>query len=257
LISVLRHHTQVSGLNARRHTNLRMMAVSRRLRPLAVNDHREGWQMYMTMARELAERETATAANLMPSAEDEVNHRVANQLQLIAALISAEERSISDPMTLDVLERTRQRIVAVGAVHRQLYAGGHSEAELGKYLEDLGEQLARSCGPHRRIVVNAEAIPVNAEIATAFGILVTELVTNACKHAYAAGEPGEVHIGFRRRAPGAYQLTVEDSGVGPGSGARGAGLGSRLINATVAKLSATAKWEDSQPGTRFRMEVRF
>ena len=213
--------------------------------------------MYMTMARELTDLNGAIAVDLMPSTADEVNHRVANQLQLIAALISAEERSISDPMTLDVLERTRQRIVAVGAVHRQLYAGGRSEVDLGEYLEDLGEQLARSCSPHRRIVVNAETVPVNGKIATAFGILVTELVTNACKHAYAAGDPGDIHVGLRRIARGAYQLVVEDGGAGLGSGGRGAGLGSRLINATVAKLAAVATWEDCLPGTRFRMEVRF
>jgi two-component sensor histidine kinase len=213
--------------------------------------------MYMTMVRELAEQATAIAANPMPSAANEVNHRVANQLQLIAALISAEERSITDPVTLDVLERMRQRIVAVGAVHRQLYTGGRSEVDLGAYLEDLGKQLARSCGPHRRILVDTETIPVTGEIATAFGILVTELVTNACKHAYAAGDPGDIHVWLRRIGRGAYQLIVEDGGVGPGSGGRDAGLGTRLINATVAKLAAAATWEDCRPGTRFRMEVRF
>jgi two-component sensor histidine kinase len=177
-----------------------MMAAKGHFPSSAIMKHREVRQMYMTMARELTNRDGAIAVDLMPSAADEVNHRVANQLQLIAALISAEERSISDPMTLDVLERTRQRIVAVGAVHRQLYAGGRSEVDLGEYLEGLGQQLARSCGPHRRIVVDADTVPVNGEIATAFGILVTELVTNACKHAYAAGDPGDIHVGLRRIA---------------------------------------------------------
>jgi two-component sensor histidine kinase len=212
--------------------------------------------MYMTMARELSGREAAAAVYSLPTASDEVNHRVANQLQLIAALISTEERSITDPTTLDVLERTRQRIVAVGAVHRQLYARGQSEVDLGEYLEDLGDQLARSCGPHRQIVVDADTVPVGGEIATAFGILMTELVTNACKHAYAAGEAGAIHVRLRRLADGAYRFIVQDHGRGK-SGGRGAGLGSRLIDATMAKLGAVATWEDAMPGTRFRTDVRF
>lgn len=213
--------------------------------------------MYMTMARNLPGQEAAAAGYPMPSVSDEVNHRVANQLQLIATLISAEGRSISDPVTLAVLERTRQRIVAVGAVHKQLYNGGSSGLDLGEYLEDLGGQLARSCGPHRRIFVDAETAPASGEIATTFGILMTELVTNACKHAYGADDPGDVHIGLHRLIHGAYQFTVEDHGTGLGPADSQAGLGSRLINSSVAKLGAIAEWEECRPGTRFRMEARF
>lgn len=212
--------------------------------------------MYRTTANELTGREAATAVYSMPTASDEVNHRLANQLQLIAALISAEERSIADPITLGVLERTRQRIVAVGAVHRHLYIRGHSDVDLGEYLEELGYQLARSCGRQRQIVVNAETVPVSGEIATFIGILVTELVTNACKHAYAAAEAGAIHVCLGRLTDGAYRLIVQDHGHGR-SVDRAAGLGSRLIDATMGKLGAVATWEDAGPGTRFRTDVHF
>jgi two-component sensor histidine kinase len=213
--------------------------------------------MHMTMEREMISHEATTPASRMPSASDEVNHRVANQLQLIAALISAEARTVADAATLDVLERTRQRIVAVGAVHRQLYVGSRSEVDLGEYLEDLAEQLSRTCGPQRQVGIDAETVPVTADVATAFGILAAELVTNACKHAYEAEEPGDILVRLRRRPDGAYRFTVEDRGSGNGTPGRQAGLGSRLIHATVAKLGATSVWEDARPGTRFRMDVRF
>lgn len=61
--------------------------------------------------------------------------------------------------------------------------------EAGDYLEVLGEQLMGSCGSHRRIVVDADTVPAGGETASAIGILVSELVTNACKHAYAPGNP--------------------------------------------------------------------
>ena len=215
--------------------------------------------MHMTMEREMTSNEATTSASRMASASDEVNHRVANQLQLIAALISAEARTIADSGTLGVLERMRQRVVAVGAVHRQLYIGSRSEVDLGEYLEDLAEQRSCTCGPHRQVKIDADTVPVTANVATAFGILATELVTNACKHAYGAEEPGDIFVLLRRRSDGAYRFAVEDRGRGRGDGTAGrqAGLGSRLIHATVAKLGATAVWEDARPGTRFRTDVRF
>jgi two-component sensor histidine kinase len=213
--------------------------------------------MHMTMEREMTSKEATTPASRMPSASDEVNHRVANQLQLIAALISAEARTVADAGTVGVLERTRQRIVAVGAVHRQLHVGSRSEVDLGEYLEDLAEQLSRTCGLQRQVRIDADTVPVTADVATAFGILGTELITNACKHAYGADEPGDIFVLLRRQPDGAYRFTVEDRGSGDGTAGRQAGLGSRLIHATVAKLGATAVWEDARPGTRFRTDVRF
>ena len=87
-------------------------------------------------------------------------------------------------------------------------------------------------------------------------LIVSELVTNACKHAYAADELGSILITLRCRADGAYRLMVEDRGTGVGMPEAGSGIGNRLIKATVVSLGATAKWENAQPGTRFIMDFR-
>jgi two-component sensor histidine kinase len=192
----------------------------------------------------------------VPSAADEANHRIANQLQLIAALILVEARGAS-PETSAALERTRERIVAVGAIHRHLYAHDDAEIDLGAYLDELGERLSRSCGPERPIVIDADSVPVTGDVATMIGLLTTELVTNACKHAYRTGEPGGVRVSLRRQAQGGHWFMVEDRGQASGSATSGTGLGSRLIDAMVLKLGAVASWDDAQPGTRFRMDARF
>jgi two-component sensor histidine kinase len=192
----------------------------------------------------------------MPSAADEVNHRVANHLQLIAALISVEARDVTDPVTLAVLERTRDRITAIGGLHRQLYRAGTADVDLGSYLEDLGEQLSQSWAPYRHVLVDADTVLVGGAIAASVGILATELVTNACKHAYAPDEAGDVWITLRRLANGAHRLIVQDRGHGRSTHDRASGLGSRLIQATAAKLGGVCAWEDAQPGTSFRMDVR-
>ncbi len=191
-----------------------------------------------------------------PSAADEANHRVANQLQLLAALISVEARSVTDPEGLAVLQRTQQRIAAVGGVHRQLYRRGGVEIDLASYLDDLCDQLAGSCPEHRSIAFDAEAVLVSVSVATSIGNLATELVTNACKHAYAADERGSILVVLKRTFDDALHLVVEDHGRGLHACTSGTGFGSRLIDATVAKLRGSAVVEDARPGKRFRMTFR-
>ena len=193
---------------------------------------------------------------MIPDAADEANHRIANQLQLVAALIAVEARGASRE-TIAALERTRERIVAIGAVHRHLHTSDDGAIDLGDYLEELGERLSRSCGPGRPVTVDAETVPVTSATATMVGVLATELVTNACKHAYRAGEPGGILMTLHRRADGRYRFAVEDRGRASATPSAGTGLGNRLIHATAAKLGATVAWEDAAPGTRFLMDVRF
>jgi two-component sensor histidine kinase len=193
-----------------------------------------------------------------PSAADEANHRVANSLQLLSALISSEARGVSDPAMRNVLELTQNRITAIASVHRHLYAGqGDDDVDLGHYLEDLGEQIARSCPSHRRVTVDAGTILVKPGTATSVGILVTELVTNACKHAYPADAPGNINVTLHRMNDGRHCLVVEDQGCGGHQAAERVGLGRRLIEAIVARLGATAHIEDAKPGMRFVMHGRF
>ena len=193
-----------------------------------------------------------------PSAADETNHRVANSLQLLSALISSEARDVSDPTMLKVLELTQHRITAIASVHRHLYSSGSDDdVDLGVYLEDLGEQIARSCPPHRRILVNATTVLVKPSAATSIGILVTELVTNACKHAYSPESPGDINITLRSLLDGTHCLIVEDQGLGTAMHSGRVGLGRRLMDAIVCKLGAMARLEDALPGTRFVMQGRF
>jgi two-component sensor histidine kinase len=211
----------------------------------------------MTIASDLMGRAMLVRPQIAAlSSQEEADHRIANHLQMISATIAVEARSVSAPETLAVLKRMEQRIAAVGGVHRQLCTSRASDVDLGDYLETLGEQLMGSCASHRHIVVNADTVPVESETASAIGILVSELVTNACKHAYAPDELGSILITLRCRADGAYGLMVEDRGKGVGMPEAGSGVGNRLIKATVVRLGATAKWENAQPGTRFIMDFR-
>jgi two-component sensor histidine kinase len=192
-----------------------------------------------------------------PSSADEINHRIANSLQLLQAMVSVEARGIEDPAALAALDMTQRRIGAIAGVHRQLYRTHEaSTVDLGAYLDELGQELDAGCANAavgRRVLVDASPVAVAASEATAIGIMVSELVGNACKYAYAPDEPGDVRIALRPMLFGGYILEVEDRGHGRARDAapQGSGLGSRLIDMMATRLGGWHGYDDARPGTRF------
>lgn len=217
----------------------------------------------MTLSQHFETREAVTVLPALPepSRAHETNHRVANSLQLLAAMVSVEARRIVDPVAAATLDMTLRRITAIAGVHRQLYQSrAATTVDLQTYLEDLGADLEQSCadaGIGRRVRVAAEAIHVSSEAATSLGVIVSELVSNACKYAYPAGEPGDVRIGLRAMPFGGYVLDVSDRGRGmlPGADIQGSGLGGQLITMMASRLGGHFAWSDSRPGVCFTLHV--
>ncbi len=191
-------------------------------------------------------------------AESETNHRVANNLALIAAIVELESRTVEDEQAAAVLAATQRRIHAVASVHRRLYRELQAETvNLGVFLEELGDVLRTLLvdgKQHRSITVRADDFDLPNEHAAAFAILVTELVGNACKHAYRVDVPGEVRVIFDAMPSGDWRLLVEDDGVGIEHAEGGSqGLGSHIIQSVSRKLGVQHRWEPCCPGTRFLM----
>jgi two-component sensor histidine kinase len=190
----------------------------------------------------------------------EVNHRVANSLQLITSLIEMQARRVADPMARLLLRQAAERVEAVTLVHRRLYTGDNVEfVEMDAYLEGLVDELERATQSApgqpatRRIHLAAEPIRVETDKAVPIGLIVNELVTNALKYAYPTGRPGEVRVRLMRDERG-IRLVVEDDGVGyPEADAapKGSGLGSLIVGSMAQTLRATVQLDPAHAGTRF------
>lgn len=203
-------------------------------------------------AREAAEAEMRAARDRAEMLLKEVNHRVANSLAIVTALAHMQAQRLTDPAARDALEEMQRRIAAIAQVHRQLYAAGNGEAvELSVYLDKLASELNETLG-EARIVLRSDQVTVATDKAVSVGVIVTELVSNACKYAYPAGEPGPVRILLDHRGEGGLRLAVEDDGVGwTGAGPiQGTGVGSRVIKAMAASLRGTLHYEPLPRGTR-------
>jgi two-component sensor histidine kinase len=185
----------------------------------------------------------------------EVNHRVANSLQIVSAMVRLQAGALTDPASRAALDDTQRRISAIAQVHRRLYTGGDVEqVDMREYLRALVDELAQTWSTSdrpRAVRLVADPIHLPTDRAVSLGVIVTELVSNACKYAYPAGS-GEVRVALHREGDDLFMLAVEDDGVGltgeisPG----GTGVGTKLIRAMAQSLRTTVEYDPAHRGTR-------
>ncbi|MEJ6790129.1 histidine kinase dimerization/phosphoacceptor domain -containing protein [Brevundimonas sp. BR2-1] len=217
------------------------------------------------VSRRRLRRENEAAQEMVRLARDraeamlrEVNHRVGNSLQLVSSFMSLQLRQMTDEGARSALKEAQARIEAVAHVHRRLYTSDDmSSVAMDEYLEGLIDELGKSVGPgdnSPNITLRAEPMRVSTDQAVSLGVVVTELVTNAVKYAYAPGQGGEIRVILRPDVDGRALLTVEDDGPGMGAGkARGTGLGGRIITAMASGLRSRVEYDGEHRGVRARL----
>ncbi|WGM40181.1 PAS domain-containing sensor histidine kinase [Caulobacter sp. NIBR1757] len=179
----------------------------------------------------------------------EMEHRVANSLQIIASILMLKARGVTSPETRDHLRDAHQRVMSVAAVQSHLHAvEGIGEVGVGPYLTKLCEGLGRSMIAEDRpiaLAVTADDGRMSSGQAVSVGLIVTELVINAVKYAFPAGRDGAlVRVVYESRGEN-WKLTVADNGIGKTPGLATAsvgevtgGLGTVIVQALVKQLDA-------------------
>lgn len=212
--------------------------------------------------KEQAELEVRAARDRAEILLTEVNHRVANSLALVAALVRMQSSAISDPAAKNALNETQARITAISGLHRRLYTSDDVRSvSLDSYLATLIEELdiaMRAAGHPSRVKLDLAAVSVATDKAISVGMIVTELLTNAYKYAYPAGHSGEVRVSIRKAESGRATLTVEDDGIGwDGTGIpQGTGLGTRIVSAMAVQLGTEIAYGDGHGGTRTMFDLQ-
>ena len=199
------------------------------------------------------EKEEALRQNLILL--QEVRHRVANSLQIIASVLLQNARKTASDETRGHLKDAHHRVMSVAALERQLAGSGEPHVELNAYLTNLCESIAASMiadSDELSLIVAGAPGVVDARISMCLGLIVTELVINALKHAFPSGsQAGSVTVDYAAKGQG-WTLSVEDDGVGieGGDGAGTPGLGTGIVDALAKQLGASVTTTDSQPGTK-------
>ncbi|MCM2442633.1 PAS domain-containing protein [Agrobacterium vitis] len=183
----------------------------------------------------------------------EVQHRVANSLQIIASVLMQSARRVQSEEARGHLHDARQRIMSIAALQRQLSASPGGSVELSAYFTQLCQSLGASmiADPERlSIQVTVDDSTVDADVSISLGLIVTELVINALKHAFPDGRAGTIVIDYRSAGKD-WTLTITDNGIGMpvGSDAPKAGLGTGIVEALVKNMNGEITVSSAEPGT--------
>ncbi|MBF0860979.1 GAF domain-containing protein [Gluconobacter kanchanaburiensis] len=222
--------------------------AARRLRRVLIADYQTHQlrELNATLAATLEERE-----NLLQQKDfliREVNHRVQNSLQMVASFLKLQAHSASHGDTTIALTEAQHRVAAIGLLHRRLYRDEHlGVVDLGRYLEELMEELCSSLGEEWHTQLHLSLIPVviSADRAINIGLVLTELIINASKYAY-DGKAGPLYVGLSQTRDRLI-LTVSDQGEATPQ-LKGTGFGTRMMTAVVSSLSGTLTYTTLNPG---------
>jgi chemotaxis protein methyltransferase CheR len=232
-------------LNAREVCNQRN---TRKLILLAIEDVTD---------RRAAEREIAGLLRQKEMLLQEMQHRVANSLQIIAAILLLKAQTVQSEETRQHLRDAHQRVMSVAAVQQQLLASSHGEPiEIGPYISRLCETLLASMTDDNRPVslqVRANGTASSAETVS-IGLIVTELVINAFKHAFVGYRASGRLVVTYEAVETNWRLVVSDNGIGAPEGhpdldKTTPGLGTIIVEALAKQLDARVGIARTSQGT--------
>jgi len=184
----------------------------------------------------------------------EVHHRVKNNLQIVASLLSLQSRSAPHEVRA-YFEASLRRIYSMGLLHERFYEERQIEQiDLTTYLRELLERLLVSFSLQDRVAAKVEGpqILIGLDVGTPLALLAAEVIGNSCKHAFPGERKGQITV-TTEEEHGSVRLRIGDDGVGLDPDARQArGMGSRLVGSFAQQLDATYRYNANE-GTEFEL----
>lgn len=187
----------------------------------------------------------------------ELNHRVKNNLQLITSLISVRSRAMSDASARRVFTDIVDRVRALSEIHSLLYDERSDGLVPAEFTTKLSHKLAEFYRSERcKVEIAAVPVPLPPDHAVTLGLIMNELIANACKHAF-PHEPGTLRLELRTSGERVH-LTVADDGVDlPGdfeSHVRQGSLGLRMVQGMVRQLNGEIALDREGGWKMFRVQ---
>jgi chemotaxis protein methyltransferase CheR len=206
--------------------------------------------------RRILEREKDELLRQKDVMLEELQHRVANSLQIIAGIILMKAARVESEETRAHLQDAHKRVMSIAAVQAQLHASGAvGPIDVVPYLSKLCSTLATSMISDNRpitIKVVGESGTATPRQAESIGLIATELIMNAIKHAFPTDQAdGRIVIAYDVDGPN-WKLSVADNGCGRPDGTFAqtkTGLGTGIVKALAQQLGAKVETLADPEGT--------
>jgi PAS domain S-box-containing protein len=192
----------------------------------------------------------------------ETHHRVKNNLQIVASLLSLQSGYIKDSESKHFFQDSQNRIKTIAALHEKLYGSEkYSHVDLKKYVEQLMEILVTSFGIDKslvKITTEIENIDIDIEYSVPIGLVINEIITNSFKYAFPAGSKGEIFVNISKNG-NELSMEIGDNGNGLNEEldiANLKSLGLQLIFTLIeGQLSGKVSFIPSEKGLVFGIKI--
>jgi len=190
----------------------------------------------------------------------EMHHRVKNNLQMISTLLDMQLRTLKDEAGILVLKEAVRRIAAMSASHELLYStqDDFTDIDLSLFIQNLiHSQRSIMCDEKQNleILFETDSVMVNVSTAISVGMIISECISNAVKHAFPNVDLPTIKIGLKNESIGVV-LTISDNGKGgiqQEENSRKEGLGLRLIRIFSKKINGEIDVKSNTNGTEIRI----
>jgi two-component sensor histidine kinase len=189
----------------------------------------------------------------------ELQHRISNNLQVVAGLLALQRRNVGDEKAKAALDEAARRLSLIGRIHRHLHDPSGEQLRLGQFLRQLSADLIDTNGrPGISCSVDGdETIMLNADEAVPVALVVVEAISNAIEHGFAHRTWGVIAVHIARSA-NTIELTVTDNGEGLWEGfdiATNQSLGLRLTQMLAKQLGGTFILASTGGGTMAKLTL--
>lgn len=219
-------------------------------------------ELYHQLEFELKEKQK-TQIELQTSLKEkelllrEIHHRVKNNLNVISSLLNLQANYIDDEQIINMFTDSQNRIQSIALIHEQLYNSiDLSRINFAMYIQNL---IKNFCSIHNtqtkniKFEMNLASLTLNLETAIPCGLLINEIITNSCKHAFPNSSGGTIQINLYSKNS-LYHLEIADNGVGIPKNfdlENSTSLGLRLVNLLLIQLNAELQRKKVSQGTNY------
>lgn len=231
------------------------------MRPRRLSDDQR--DALMILSRQIAAQfELRVQLSTEKKLRGEMDHRVRNSLQTLSSVLQLSSAAVRDEEAREVLGIAQRRLQSVASLHSELMGqAGRPTVSTAPYLRRLRRLLQDAAPDNVQIEVKAENVQLEGRRASALGMIVSEFVANAIKHAFPDGSPGRVTLTLDHTDNGDLRLVCRDNGIGqpvkldidPENLTDR--LGKRLIDAAIIQLEGEVEQLPVQHGTA--LDIRF
>ena len=186
----------------------------------------------------------------------ELNHRVKNNLQMIASLLNLQSRELSGHPAQEAIIAGKNRVEALSLVHSKLYQEGvETRIYLKEYIEELVLGLFHGYNVNFEPDFDIAHTSVSVDKAVPIALIINEIVINALKYAY--GGVKNPNLKVKVSEENKYlKIEISDNGIGFSNeeGQKNNSFGIKLITSLIQQLDGSIE-RSNLDGTLWTMKL--